>query len=1021
MPRSDAPRRATLLLLGLATVTVLLGIAVPLAPVQAEQPVVQWPQAGEQVSSTVLPLVPYRPLSLDATIPCSVLQDDGAALRTLPPDSGRSNTVSGAAGGAFLVSPDLGDQGLTVTAADSIVTVSVSGTEVLTEPVPAADCAYRVTADAAGVRVGRDGMRLAQEPLLPPQVAQLVTDAQGPTAEGLSVTLRTDDRYASTPSELKVALLLAHVAALLATLALGIRVWRGTGEGLGRPRPGLADGVLLVVTLAWAVLGPVNYDDAWYALMARGAGEAGYIGNYIYMFNVSENPFVASQYLLQAWGGLGGWSLLWLRVLPVLYGLGTWVLLRVLFETVLGRGGRLRAVPWALLVAHLVWWLPYGITLRPEPLIVLCAAGVLVLAELARRRASIGALGLATAVSVLAVTVSPSGLVAAAPLALSLPWLLRWLAERGWLQRITAGALAASAATVGVPIAFADASLGDVLDATAVHSWYYVTHPWYAEYIHYGVVLTDSDAGAWGRRGPVVLALLLLLLVAIGSGRWLQGTDPVRRLLLGSAVSTAAALALLMPTPTKWVNHFGAVAAVATVLLAAALLRSPLPRRAGAVVSTATVLLVAGAGALIFAGPNIWRPYSDWGQPFGDHTDLDGASPFELRQLAPNIGPVFLRNPLLWALLAVGVAVALLLYRRRGGRTSLTTDRVLLWTSSGGIVALMLLVFVLAPVRQYPGWSVASGNVATLGGNPCGLAEAVQVLRPAGVPLGKPVGKVERTGSFAAGATAPFPVAPQPGATWHSEGGVPVETGILRSPWYPVPAGAPDDLVVAVAGGQLAAHRVRLEIATGPELRADVEVALPVDPRPALNTWQEVDVSLDELAAGAGGARATAVRVVAEDAVSGPGSWLAVAEPILVQWQPVTTVSSDRPTFADQLSMPLWPCVDQVATARGIAGTPTVRLTADSGIWTPILVNPTFLDWGGVFVGVDRTSTTTELVSRLNPRGGAPMLPWGQVQTVAYDHPVGLVDLRVEVARRAGWERGPTLTGEDYAGREFRG
>ena len=36
------------------------------------------------------------------------------------------------------------------------------------------------------------------------------------------------------------------------------------------------------------------------------------------------------------------------------------------------------------------------------------------------------------------------------------------------------------------------------------------------------------------------------------------------------------ALALLAPTPTKFVNHFGAAAAAPTVLLAAALLRSPL-------------------------------------------------------------------------------------------------------------------------------------------------------------------------------------------------------------------------------------------------------------------------------------------------------------------------------------------------------------------------------------------------------------------------------------------------------------
>ncbi|MGH8880926.1 MAG: hypothetical protein ACRD0P_26825, partial [Stackebrandtia sp.] len=43
-------------------------------------------------------------------------------------------------------------------------------------------------------------------------------------------------------------------------------------------------------------------------------------------------------------------------------------------------------------------------------------------------------------------------------------------------------------------------------------------------------------------------------------------------------------------------------------------------------------------------------------------------------------------------------------------------------------------------------------------------------------------------------------------------------------------------------------------------------------------------------------------------------------------------------------------------------------------------------------------------------------LPWGRVERVVYDHPVGLVDLRVEALRRAGWTRLATLAGESYHG-----
>lgn len=58
-------------------------------------------------------------------------------------------------------------------------------------------------------------------------------------------------------------------------------------------------------------------------------------------------------------------------------------------------------------------------------------------------------------------------------------------------------------------------------------------------------------------------------------------------------------------------NHFGAIAAPATVLLAAAMIRSPLPRRAGvtaAAIGTAGLVVAASVG---FAGPNLGRPFSD--------------------------------------------------------------------------------------------------------------------------------------------------------------------------------------------------------------------------------------------------------------------------------------------------------------------------------------------------------------------------------------------------------------------------
>ncbi|MDQ3990656.1 MAG: arabinosyltransferase, partial [Actinomycetota bacterium] len=576
-----------------------------------------------------------------------------------------------------------------------------------------------------------------------------------PAASGLAVELHTDARYESSPTVLKTVLLVAHALALTVLLVLAWRRWRGTGPGLARPHLSVADAVVVVVSLAWAVLGPVNIDDSWYLLMARNAQESGYVGNYVYQFNVTENPFSTSQYVMQAWGAVGGWSLLWMRVLPLVYGLATYVLLRVLVTTVLGRAGtwptgrwpaRGPAAVWALALAHLLWFLPYGITLRPEPLIALGTAGVMVLAELARRRESVGVLAAATALAALTLTVAPTGLVACAPLALALPWLGRWLRAADAPHRTAAVLVAGASASIVVLPGFADASLGDVLESTAVHRWYYRQHPWYEEFVHYRNLLELSDQGAWARRLPVLLTLAVLAGAAIAAGRRAGTGGPVGRLLATSAVLTALGLASLMLTPTKWVNHFGAVAAPATVLLAAAMLRSPVPRRAPAAAVVLATVAAGAAAAVGFAGPNLWRPFGDWGQPFGDHTVI--GTPFELSLTAPSFGPLALRNPVLWlaiALTAVWWARRTRWPPRRPRPTGLTPDRAVLTAATGLTVALLLAVFVVAPLRQYPGPSVALTNVQALTGAPCGLAGDLRVRTAAGsrpiteVIAGRPV------------------------------------------------------------------------------------------------------------------------------------------------------------------------------------------------------------------------------------------------------------------------------------------
>jgi hypothetical protein len=987
----------------LALVTGLLGILVMLAPVTADDPVVSWPRAGQPPISTVLPLSPYRPLQLTATVPCATLQAldtrpaGGEALRTLPAEVG---TTPG--------------QGLVVATTGGIVTVTASGAEVLRQPLPPGDCTYQIAADRGGLRVSREGAEVANRAdLLTPQVAELQTDALARTT-GLSVQLHTDARYQSVPTSLKTVLLIAHGLTLVALLVLAWRWWRGDGPGLVRPRPSWADAVVVAVSLAWVAIGPLNIDDSWYLLMARNAMQSGYIGNVIYQFNVTENPFSASQYVMQAWGGLAdNWSLAWMRLLPLGYGLASYALLRVLVATGLGRvawrqnTGYVNAVPWAVAAAYLLWWLPYGMTLRPEPLIALGTAAVFVLAELARQRRSVGVFATAAALAALTVTASPTGVVAAAPLVLCLPWLWRWWRATTVRNRLAAVLLAGAATSIVIPVAFADATLGDVLESVAVHRWYYRQNAWYDEYLHYANLLVGDERGAWGKRMPVLLTLAVLFAVALRAGRRAGTAGRSGRLLGTAAAITALSVVTLALTPTKWVNHFGAIAAPATVLLAAALIRSPLPHRVGAAPLAISTGALVAAVSVAFAGPNLWRPFSDWGQPFGNHVLVD--TPYMQSLLAPALGPLALRNPLLW----LAVAAVGWWWLRRWG-----PDRVVLATATGLGVTLMLLVFTIAPLRQFPGTSVALMNLRALTGRPCGLAASVQVLTDVQSGLGPAGGAAELTGDMRA-APLPDDSTPAPiGSIWHDDIAGGSGTGTLRSPWYPMRQVNPAKawIVVPLRGTLTDGQRLAVQLGSGSPNAPDQVRTVKL---PALGNkpdWTEASIPLADV----GLAAPTALRVVANDLVAGPDSWLAVGQPRVATPRPVTDVIAGRPVFADQVSAGFWPCQDQIAIRNGLAQAPALRLRAGDGMESSIIHNSVFADNGGTLLQVDRATKLVELPARLMPPGAAT-LGWGHIDELVYAHPADLVDIRVQTVRRAGWTRLPTLIGERYTGRAYIG
>ncbi|MHC1561897.1 arabinosyltransferase domain-containing protein [Actinomycetospora sp. C-140] len=1012
----EAPRRSGgVAMLVWALVTLALGIAVPLAPVTAKDTTVTWPDpaaAPGTAHSTTLALSPPRPLSFAATVPCDALRAGGDVLRTLPAEGG-------------------GDGGLTVSAGGGATRVDISGRTVLTAPTPPGGCRLDLAVDATGLRASLDGRPLplrcgACADVPPPQVSRLSTSADAtPGAPAPSVTLHTDDRYASGPGPLKTVLLVGH---LLALGGLLVTVHRRTTRPRARRRRGRlwervrrhasgADALVAAVSLGWLVVAPVDFDDSWYPLMARDAGEAGYIGNAVYMFNVTENPFVASQYVTQLWGAIGGWGLVWQRCLPLLYGLLAWALLRAFFVLVTRRTDvRAARVPWALLLAHLVWWLPFGLTLRPEPLIVLLSVVVLLLVELARDRdVPILYVG-AVMAAALAVACSPTGLVAAAPLLVEIPraWPRTVAATR--LDQVAGVAVVLAAASVAVPVAFADASLGDVLEASAVHAWYYDTVPWYDELEHYETLLGRGKT-PWAQRAPVLITLATTALVAAGSARRGPDDDTLRRVLLHSAATTAVAFLLVAASPTKWVLHFPAVAAAGTVMLAVALLRGPMPRQERALATTGGVAVIVVAAAVSFAGWNVWHPFNDRGQPFGNHADND-PTPLSETLLAPHLGPVFLRNPLVWV--AVALAAAGWAHWSRGrwpGRRlpRPQPERAVLTAVCLTVVGGMIGVMLLAPVRQYPGWTVALGNAKDIAQGACGLESNVTALRPTPVPFGPPTAPARTTGDYTDDTRAAAPRAvPGLGRIWHDDGPGSSGRGGLVTGWYPIPpgAGATDVLVPLLESGDPdETASVEFGRGTGVLGRKDLDDLPNVDGR----TWQERPVSLLDAPAGT-----DAVRVVVTAGPTVGEDRLAVAEPRLVRPEPLAGLLGGAPALADQSSSSLWPCVDQVAVHDGIAPAPAFRLTADEDLTGATIQAQDWTARGGVWRHDDLNATYVSLATAVRP-GGVPAKPWGRVQMMVRDLPSDRYAVTTTEHSRSGWWRGPTLAREDYADVEYQG
>lgn len=599
---------------------------VPLLPVKQTTATILWPQAPAAdgfVGDLTAPLVSGAPRALDVTIPCQT-------IATLPADGGLVFSTNPPGG------IDASRNGLFVRANADVVYVAFRDTVAAVAPraaVNAGACSQlHVWANVGAVGadfVGIPGATGTGPPDKRPQVSGVFTDLKVAPQAGLGARIDVDTRFITSPTALKLAVMVLGVACVIASLValvlLDRRLGRRLAGGFGRFwRAGLwtwlTDAAVIGGLLVWHIVGAQSSDDGYNLTIARVAGEAGYTTNYFRYFGTTEAPFDWYQSVLAHMAAVSTDSV-WMRLPATAAAIATWLIISRCMLPRLGRRLTRNRVTVATAAAvFLAAWLPFNNGLRPEPLIALAVTVVWILVEQAVGLRKVWPYAIGIVVAIFSVTLAPQGLIAVAPLLVGARQLTHVIA----LRRPTSGLLAslaplAAAASLVFVVVFRDQTLATVAESVRIKYVVGPTVPWYQEFLrYYYLTVEESVDGSLTRRFSVLILLLCLFgLIAVLLRRGsLPGAvnGPVWRLV----GTTGFGLLLLTLTPTKWAVQFGAFAGLAGALgavTAFAFARVGLhSRRNLALYVTALLFVLAWATS----GINGWFYNANYGVPWFD-------------------------------------------------------------------------------------------------------------------------------------------------------------------------------------------------------------------------------------------------------------------------------------------------------------------------------------------------------------------------------------------------------------------
>ena len=791
---------------------------------------------------------------------------------------------------------------LIATVGDALV-VTVGTTVIATVPgwVATGECGGAVDFAGTHWRITKNGIVTAQGNSTSPSISGLFAPTALLTARpaSISATVLTEVQ-GSRPSVLQWILRVLAGVALIAAAASMIQRTPNAVRVTWRRSLGALDVAVVAVLGVWSVVGPAFLDDGWIMQTAEHRYPGGEFRGF-YQPHDSWVPLGFAHYTLHWLISLVTTQLVFFRLAILTLLVLGWLTLRVGLGRLVPRTSR---VAWACGAAgYLVFSMAWLMTLRAEPLIASISAVVLAVSVAYIRTRNVGWLLLGGAAAALAASMHPAGTVAATPLLVLVPTVVREIRaepKRFWMVFASIAAVCA----LLILLVFADSDVRVWLANKAafgtdgVHAF-----GWRAELERYRLLLFGSYDTVV-RRASVLFGLCVVALFLIGFDR--------RRSILTvlPSVALGLSLALLMASPSKWPWHFGTLGLIASAALTVEIHELGSTARR---LSISHGVLVIGFSLV---GAIAWRSSEGWGV----FNFVQGINGFV------QIGRV-LSNPLLPAFVCGLVAAALTWKTRDRTRSALRAVR-------------LMPIIVLAPMivattirfstqAEHGSYSLARQNIRALkGAGDCGAAPLLMVDLPQASIRADPVsGLSTAANSFTNGDVGPLAATDgafyddglRPG--WASSvTGTYVtgndDVGWAAGPWQTIPVGT-SGLFAGVTGRVGGGNEFILQ--RGLRSGADVTVTDSFNLSVVHDSESWARVALGRWTVSVG----TVARIVIVDKSTGFGSWLAVSPITVVPTQSLQSLSdSGVQIMVSPFYRAFMPCIHEPDQPGGIAAQP---------------------------------------------------------------------------------------------------